>query len=92
VMEEDLAGELEENRDRERCTMAGMKTGPRKWNWAGGTSRDSAHRSRPRRLRQGGKQILCGCDAQIEAKAQTEAEDSRAGTKTASAALAESEN
>jgi hypothetical protein len=39
-----------------------------------------------------GKRILCSSDAQIEAKAQTEAEDPRAGTKMASAAVAESEN
>jgi hypothetical protein len=38
------------------------------------------------------KQILCGWDAQIEAKAQTAAEDSRAGIKTASATTTESKN
>jgi hypothetical protein len=26
--EEELAGELEENKDRERCPLAGTKTGP----------------------------------------------------------------
>jgi hypothetical protein len=39
-----------------------------------------------------GKEILSGCDTQIEAKAQTEVGGPQVGTKTASVAVAESED
>jgi hypothetical protein len=47
MMEEDLAGGLKENKDWERCLMAGTKTGLRKLNRAGHDHEDSS-RDRPK--------------------------------------------